>query len=314
MTIDHAPQAMLTPTELKTKLKVEAQQVEDFLAICLQNRDIPSTLHASMDYSLLAGGKRLRPVLCLTVAKLFGNDAQGDSVAKAVMPFATAIECIHTYSLIHDDLPAMDDDDLRRGRPSNHKQFDEATAILAGDGLLTDAFDFMASTVQNLPPANVLQAMQTMARAAGSSGMVGGQALDMEYTGRDNISLDDLRTMHAMKTGALLRASCVSGAQLAGASAHDVDCIARFGAAIGSAFQIVDDILDEIGDEVQLGKPVGSDIEQGKVTYPSLLGIDASRALAQEQVNIAIESLEAFHGDEALFLRSLAQYIVDRVQ
>ncbi|MFI3272765.1 MAG: farnesyl diphosphate synthase [Pseudomonadota bacterium] len=305
---------MLAPAELKAQLKAQAQQVEDFLAMCLEERGIPSRLQESMNYSLLAGGKRLRPVLCLTVASLFGSDVQDDMVTKAVMPFAAAIECIHTYSLIHDDLPAMDDDDLRRGKPSNHKQFDEATAILAGDGLLTDAFDFMASVAQNIPAANVLKAIQTMACAAGSSGMVGGQALDMEYTGRNDISLHDLRTMHAMKTGALLRASCVSGAELAGASAADVDCIARFGAAIGSAFQIVDDILDEIGDEAQLGKPVGSDIAQGKVTYPSLLGIDASRALAQEQVDIAMESLAAFKGSDALFLRSLAQYIVDRVQ
>ncbi len=308
MTASQNSQAMLAPAELKAQLKAQAQQVEDFLAICLQSRGIPSRLHESMNYSLLAGGKRLRPVLCLTVAALFGAEA------KSVMSFAAAIECIHTYSLIHDDLPAMDDDDLRRGKPSNHKQFDDATAILAGDGLLTDAFDFMASVAQNIPAAHVLKAIQTMARAAGSSGMVGGQALDMEYTGRNDISLDDLRTMHAMKTGALLRASCVSGAELAGASAHDVDCIARFGAAIGSAFQIVDDILDEIGDEAQLGKPVGSDIAQGKVTYPSLLGIEQSRALAQEQVNIAMESLAGFHGPDALFLRSLAQYIVDRVQ
>ncbi len=307
MTTAHAAQNM-TPAELKAKLKAEAQQVEAFLATCLHDRGIPSRLQESMNYSLLAGGKRLRPVLCLTVASLCGADTT------AVMPFAAAIECIHTYSLIHDDLPVMDDDDLRRGKPSNHKQFDEATAILAGDGLLTDAFDFMASTAQNLPAAHVLKALQSMARAAGSSGMVGGQALDMEYTGRDDISLGDLRTMHAMKTGALLRASCVSGAELAGATTHDVQCMARFGAAIGSAFQIVDDILDEIGDEVQLGKPVGSDIEQGKVTYPSLLGIDTSRALAQEQVNIAIANLSTFHGDDALFLRSLAQYIVDRVQ
>lgn len=312
---------------LKSQLKIKAQLVEDFLATCNERRHIPDRLQSAMNYSLLAGGKRLRPVLCLTVAALFGADT------KAVMPFAASIECIHTYSLIHDDLPAMDDDDLRRGKPSNHKQFDEATAILAGDALLTDAFDFMASGfdfltsgfdfmdsgTEHITAAHVLKAIGTMARAAGSAGMVGGQALDMEYTGRNDITLNDLRTMHAMKTGALLQASCVCGAQLAGVTEHDVLCIARFGAAIGSAFQIVDDILDEIGDEAQLGKPVGSDIEQGKVTYPSLLGIEASRNLAQEQVDLAIASLDELQNTtdlvatELSFLRSLAQYIVDRV-
>lgn len=298
---------MATTADLKARLRMQAGRVEGYLATCLAGRGIPARLQRSMEYSLLAGGKRLRPVLCLSTAGMTGLDAA------AVMPFAAAIELIHTYSLIHDDLPAMDDDDLRRGRPSNHRQFDEATAILAGDGLLTDAFDLMASVGSDIPAARVLAALREVSSAAGSSGMVGGQALDMDYTGRDDIDLTALRAMHAMKTGALIRCSCVAGALLGGAGASAVERVAGYGAAIGAAFQIVDDILDETGDEAQLGKPVGSDIEQGKVTYPSLLGIERSRAMAQEQADIAVACLADFEGEDADFLRALAQYIVDRV-
>lgn len=308
---------MLTPSEIKARLRDEAAGVERHLAACLADRGIPARLRAAMEYSLNAGGKRVRPVLCLTTAALFGLPAH------RVMPFAAAIEMIHTYSLIHDDLPAMDDDDLRRGKPSNHKMFDEATAILAGDGLLTDAFDFMAGVGTNtgdegggnasaIPAANVLAALRVVARAAGAPGMVGGQALDMEYTGRAGVTLDEMAAMHAMKTGALLRASCLSGALLAGADADAQARIADYGAHIGAAFQIVDDILDEVGDEAEIGKPVGSDAEQGKTTYPSLLGIERSRALARERADAAIERLAPFSGPDADFLRSLASYIVDR--
>ncbi|WP_035064026.1 polyprenyl synthetase family protein [Nitratidesulfovibrio termitidis] len=309
---------MLTPSEIKARLRDAAAGVERYLAACLANRGIPARLRASMEYSLNAGGKRVRPVLCLTAAALFGLPAE------RVMPFAAAIEMIHTYSLIHDDLPAMDDDDLRRGKPSNHKMFDEATAILAGDGLLTDAFDFMAGVgagvggsaadgdTAAIPAANVLAALRAVARAAGAPGMVGGQALDMEYTGRTGVTLDEMAAMHAMKTGALLRASCLSGALLAGADADAQARIGDYGAHIGAAFQIVDDILDEVGDEAEIGKPVGSDAEQGKTTYPSLLGVERSRTLARERADAAIERLSPYTGPDADFLRSLASYIVDR--
>ncbi|MBZ2171514.1 polyprenyl synthetase family protein [Nitratidesulfovibrio sp. SRB-5] len=311
---------MLTPSEIKTRLRDAAAGVERYLAACLADRGIPARLRASMEYSLNAGGKRVRPVLCLTTAALFGLPTE------RVMPFAAAIEMIHTYSLIHDDLPAMDDDDLRRGKPSNHKMFDEATAILAGDGLLTDAFDFMAGVGAGvaaaagdenggnaaIPAANVLAALRAVARAAGASGMVGGQGLDMEYTGRTGVTLEEMAAMHAMKTGALLRASCLSGALLAGADADAQARIADYGAHIGAAFQIVDDILDEVGDEAEIGKPVGSDAEQGKTTYPSLLGVERSRALAHERADAAIERLSPYTGPDADFLRSLASYIVDR--
>ncbi|NHZ47215.1 polyprenyl synthetase family protein [Nitratidesulfovibrio liaohensis] len=311
---------MLTPSEIKARLRDAAAGVERYLAACLADRGIPARLRASMEYSLNAGGKRVRPVLCLTTAALFGLPVE------RVMPFAAAIEMIHTYSLIHDDLPAMDDDDLRRGKPSNHRMFDEATAILAGDGLLTDAFDFMAGVGAGvgaaagdenaanavIPAANVLAALRVVARAAGAPGMVGGQALDMEYTGRTGVTLDEMAAMHAMKTGALLRASCLSGALLADADADALARIADYGAHIGAAFQIVDDILDEVGDEAEIGKPVGSDAEQGKTTYPSLLGVERSRALARERADAAIERLSPYTGPDADFLRSLASYIVDR--
>ena len=296
-------------SEVKKLLKEEASRVEQWLGGALGTKKIPEGLRGAMEYSLLGGGKRIRPVLCLICARLFGLDSQ------KAMPFAGALECIHTYSLIHDDLPAMDDDDLRRGKPSNHKQFDEATAILAGDALLTDAFAFMASVGESggIPPSRVLKALLEIASAAGSPGMVGGQFLDMRYTGRGDIGLEQLAAMHALKTGALLRAACVSGAVLAGASDTDLAAIAKYGEAVGSAFQIADDILDETGNQEDLGKPVGSDAAQNKVTYPSLLGIEASRSMAGKRAQEAVRALSSFEGDAATLLRGLAAYIVNRV-
>jgi len=298
---------MMSVQEFKSVLMGEARYVENYLTHCLKGRYIPERLLNSMEYSLLAGGKRIRPILCLAVAAMLGANKEH------VLPFASAIECIHSYSLIHDDLPAMDDDDLRRGKPSNHKAFDEATAILAGDGLLTEAFVLMTEVAVNVPAAQVLSAITTMGVAAGSGGMVGGQQLDMDFTGRDDVSLEELQGMHAMKTGALLRASCECGAILGGANEDVQKRIRTYGANVGAAFQIVDDILDETGTEEELGKPVGSDIEQGKNTYPSMLGIDKSRELAQQLVDDAVTQLDGFEGTEAQFLRKLAQYIVDRV-
>ena len=271
---------MMSGEEMKALLLRRARMVEEFLPSCVGG-DMPPRLRDSMLYSLQAGGKRLRPVLCLSCAALFGL---AESV---VLPFAAAIEMIHTYSLIHDDLPAMDDDDLRRGKPSNHKAFDEATAILAGDGLLTDAFGRM--TTVDLPASRVLAAVGEMARAAGSTGMVGGQEWDMIYTGS------------------------VCGALLAGAESIELQRISRYGAALGVAFQIADDILDVVSDTETLGKPAGSDAEHGKNTYPSLVGLDESRRLAQEQARHAQEAIASFHGPEAEFLRALALYTVTRV-
>ncbi len=300
---------------VKARLKSEAAKIEAYLAVCLDSLDnLPAGLREAMSYSLLAGGKRLRPALCLAFARAFGP--AGRDMSAAVLPFAAAIECIHTYSLIHDDLPAMDDDDMRRGRPSNHKQFDEATAILAGDALLTDAFYFMASVgsgADALPPDRVLAAIAVMAGAAGGPGMVGGQFLDMAYTNGAPPDLAKLRAMHALKTGALLRASCLTGAILAGADSAAQAAVAAYGAAVGSAFQIMDDVLDETGNASVLGKPVGSDAANAKTTYPSLLGIEKSLALAREEVEKAISALPRA-GEETAFLHGLARYVVDREQ
>ena len=296
---------------IKEQLAARAAAVEDFLALCLRDRGIPDRLLKSMEYSLLAGGKRLRPVLVLSWAGLLG----GEGITDKVMPFAASLECIHTYSLIHDDLPAMDDDDLRRGKPSNHMQFGEATAILAGDGLLTEAFGLMsaASIVKGLPADRVLRALYVLATAAGAGGMVGGQAVDMEFTGRTDVPLEELRAMHAMKTGALITAACECGAILAGAADTDVDNAREFGRNIGVAFQIVDDVLDVISDTETLGKPAGSDEAMGKSTYPALMGLDKSKKLAGEYVDEALKRLSGYYGAEQEFLWQLARYIVDRV-
>ncbi|WP_297670718.1 polyprenyl synthetase family protein [uncultured Desulfovibrio sp.] len=295
---------MMPADDMKALLRDRGRDVEAFLTTCLDGRDMPPRLRESMLYSLLAGGKRLRPVLCMSTAALCGLEAQ------RALPFAAAIEMIHTYSLIHDDLPAMDDDDLRRGRPSNHKAFDEATAILAGDGLLTDAFLTMCRTA--LPPERVLAAVAELALAAGSSGMVGGQEWDMLYTGGPAVDLERLRGMHAMKTGALLRASCVCGALLAGAESAAREAVAAYGAALGVAFQIADDILDVVADTATLGKPAGSDAAQGKNTYPALVGLEKSRELARAQADAACAALAGFDGREAEFLRALAEYTITR--
>ncbi len=316
---------VLAPQNLKVLLKEKGSYVEKWLATCLKAHAmnncqghsvppfLPSSLREAMEYSLMAGGKRLRPVLCLTTAALCGL------AQDKVLSFACAIEMIHTYSLIHDDLPAMDDDDLRRGKPSSHKQFGEAMAILAGDALLTDAFAFMTSvssccSTGAVPAEHALRALAYVARAAGSHGMVGGQVLDMKYTGEKDVNLEKLRTMHAMKTGALIQASCVSGALLGGAELATVQALETYGAALGTAFQIADDILDVTADTATLGKPAGSDVEQGKNTYPSLVGLEKSRALALEQKELALQSLQDFAGEEAAFLRGLASYVVTRSQ
>ena len=289
---------------MKAYLSELSGEVDRFLAGCLKRQDVPEILVQAMEYSLLAGGKRLRPALCLVWAEMSGEGRE------RVMPAAAALECIHTYSLIHDDLPAMDDDDLRRGKPSSHKQFGEAMAILAGDALLTEAFGLLFSCT--VPAERILAAGQELVLAAGPGGMVGGQVLDMQWTGRGAVDVPDLSRMQELKTGAMIRASCVCGAILGGAEKPDITRAAEYGAHVGRAFQITDDILDVIGDEQILGKPVGSDQESGKVTYPSLIGLDASRDLARNHTDQALESLRGYTGIQAQFLRDLAEYILIR--
>jgi geranylgeranyl diphosphate synthase type II len=257
----------------------------------------PPRLVEAMAYSLFAGGKRLRPGLALGACEMLSGD---DSPA---LPAACAIEMIHTYSLIHDDLPAMDDDDLRRGQPTCHVKFGESTAILAGDTLMTMAFDVLAET-------NRTDVIREIARASGVNGMAGGQILDLEAEDTP-VDLAGLQAIHRLKTGALIRCSVRLGAMLGGAGPDALDAITRYGEAIGLAFQIADDVLDVIGTEAAIGKPVGSDVRSHKSTYPALVGIEESQHLAQAAVDEALAALGEF-GGEADNLRALARYIIER--
>ena len=257
----------------------------------------PASLREAVCYSLFAEGKRLRPALALGAAEIVSGD---DAVA---MPLACAIEMIHTYSLIHDDLPAMDDDDLRRGKPALHKALGEAMAILAGDALLTMAFDVLAE-------ANDTRVVREVARAAGVAGMVGGQVLDLESEGK-RLDLDGLRRIHSCKTAALIGVSVRGGAILAGAPETQLDALTHFAEHTGLAFQIADDILDVVGAEDLLGKPTGRDAAKEKATYPAMLGLDRARELADEAVDAAIVALSPF-GPEADTFRKLARFIVER--
>jgi geranylgeranyl diphosphate synthase type II len=259
-----------------------------------------------MRYSLFAGGKRLRPILMIAASEAVGGTAQ------QVMHAACAMEMIHTYSLVHDDLPAMDDDDFRRGRPTNHIAYGEATAILAGDALLTEAFRLLADTDANLtiPPATALRVIELVARYSGSQGMVGGQIVDMESEGKE-IDFPTLEYIHTHKTGGLILASVQVGALLGGGDEEQLAALTRFGGAAGLAFQIADDILDVVGDRAELGKNVGSDQARGKATYPALLGLAEARQRARELCDIAVESLTPL-GAAAETLQVLARYIVDR--
>jgi geranylgeranyl diphosphate synthase type II len=266
----------------------------------------PPVIFQAIRYSLLAGGKRIRPILCLAAAEVVGGKAE------AVLPAACALEMIHTYSLIHDDLPAMDNDDFRRGRPTSHKVFGEDIAILAGDALLTEAFRLLTSreNMPGIPPERLLDVSCEIAEAAGHRGMVGGQVLDIRAEGEE-VGLETLYAIHRRKTGALLRVSIRAGAILAGAGEEALAALSDYGGKIGLAFQIADDILNVEGDPLLLGKGTGSDAARGKVTFPALMGIDASRAQAEELVMDAIASLASFD-DRAAQLRAIAQYILER--
>jgi len=289
--------------DMNTFLSEKAREVERALESYLDTwTNAPDTLREAARYSLFAGGKRLRPALALGAAEMVcGNDA-------AAMPAACALEMIHTYSLIHDDLPAMDNDDLRRGKPTLHNVTDEATAILAGDALLTMAFHILARDAALNPAA--IQVVAEIAEAAGAWGMVGGQVLDMAHEGQ-RIDVGSLRRTHALKTGALIRTAVRVGALLAGADAKIVEALTHYGEAIGLAFQITDDILDVTGSEEAIGKPVGSDAANEKATYPSLVGLERARRLADEAAQQALDALEGF-GSEADLFRALAKFIVNR--
>lgn len=266
---------------------------------------LDDTLRASMAYSLMAGGKRLRPVLLMAAADAVGADGT------KFLPVACALEMIHTYSLIHDDLPAMDNDDLRRGKPTNHVVYGEGIAILAGDALLTLAFTVILRQ-KAVPAEALLRVVDEISRAAGAEGMVGGQVLDLEAENRQ-ISMEELRRVHTGKTGALFRAALRSGAILAGASEEQMFALTTYADHFGLAFQITDDILDVIGNAEEIGKPVGSDEKNHKSTYVTLTSLEMAQELARRTVAEAEAALSVF-GQEAAFLRELVAYLVNRKQ
>jgi len=268
---------------------------------CFDN--LQRLIYEAMNYSLMAGGKRLRPVLLLEFCRMFSGSST------VAVPFACAIEMIHTYSLIHDDLPAMDNDDLRRGKPTNHIVFGEANAILAGDALLTKAFEITASAVVE-NTASQLRAISVLASSAGADGMVGGQVVDIESENKE-ISIEVLKYIHRLKTGALIRASCEIGAILGGATDEELKTVVRFAENLGVAFQIRDDILDVTGDGEKLGKPIGSDEKCNKNTYVSLLGLDTARKLCEEYSEVACEALGRLDCDTA-FLQEMTKLLVGR--
>jgi geranylgeranyl diphosphate synthase, type II len=290
--------------DLDRYLNERKTMVETALAAHLDRCEgAPATLRDAMSYSLLAGGKRLRPILALAACEAVG--ARPEEAIDA----ACAVEFVHTYSLIHDDLPAMDDDDFRRGRPTSHKKFGEAVAILAGDALCAEAFRVAAQNRKGREE-RVADVVYELARASGAVGMVGGQVIDIEATGK-KITVDELETLHRAKTGELLLVAVRAGARMGGADATAMERLTAYGRALGLAFQIVDDVLDITSDLSTLGKDPGSDREAGKTTFVDLLGIDGARARAQAVMDEGIVALAPF-GARADALRALGRYTVER--
>ena len=289
-------------------LEAARQQVEAALDGSL-GPERPESLREAMRYSLMAGGKRLRPILCLAACELAGGSRE------QAMPTAVALEMVHTMSLIHDDLPAMDNDDLRRGRPTNHKVYGEANAILAGDALLTRAFEMVALRSPGVPAERMLAVVGELSLASGAPGLVGGQVVDLECEGRQ-VDLDTLEYIHLHKTGALLRACVLSGALIAGASEPLLAALTTYARGIGLAFQIIDDILDVTASSEVLGKTAGKDLTADKTTYPKLLGLEESRRRADALVAEAKEALAPWSAgagaDRAAPLLALADYITSR--
>jgi len=300
---------MTSPTDttfdLKTYLRDRQQRVEAALNASVPT-GYPETVYEAMRYSLLAGGKRLRPILCLATCELLGG------VESMAMPTACALEMIHTMSLIHDDLPAMDNDDYRRGKLTNHKVYGEDVAILAGDALLTYAFEYVATQTQNVPAEYTLRVIANLSKAVGAEGLVGGQIVDLASEGVTDISLDTLNYIHTHKTGALLRVSVTSGAILAGADEAQVAILSQYANHIGLAFQIIDDILDITATSEELGKSAGKDVAAHKATYPSIWGLEESKQQAQTLVTTAKADVLDSFGTAAQPLVALADFIVDR--
>ncbi|MGN7326396.1 polyprenyl synthetase family protein [Bacillus pumilus] len=296
---------MLVTSNLNEFLTTRKQTIEDYLFTYVQELTIPKDLKSSMLYSLKAGGKRLRPVLVLALLNAYGKNEEDG------IPVGCAVEMIHTYSLIHDDLPCMDDDDLRRGKPTNHKVYGEATAVLAGDALLTESFRLITSQLSsNVSADKKLRIVDELVKSAGALGMVGGQFDDMEAE-QKQVSLAELEYIHARKTGKLLTFSVAAGAMLAGASDDDIEKLREFSYHIGIAFQIRDDILDLEGSEEKIGKRVGSDTANEKSTYPSLLTLSGAKEKLDEHITRAKEIVSNLQLEQQL-LHGLCDLIASR--
>lgn len=308
------------PTKkLMTELKLKQEDIKPFkeelasLAATIDQQlkkilppisTAPSKIHEAMTYSIFAGGKRIRPILCLQTAKLFSA-----SLPQDIFIPACVLEMVHTYSLIHDDLPCMDDDDLRRGQPTNHKKFGEAFAVLAGDALLTYAFECLSTKIRE--PAKAIKTIQALSKALGTKGMIGGQVLDIQGETQSEPTIKDVEQIHNWKTGALLQSSMVLGAIMADAPEHDIEKIKKIGLLFGRLFQITDDILDIESSSKTLGKTVNKDIDSNKVTYPRIIGLEKSKALASQlaqEINTELSS----YGGKSFFLKTLVDYMVIR--
>ena len=292
--------------DLSAYLLTRKQWVDKALAALFEPPSLPEKLFEAMTYSLTAGGKRIRPILMMGAYEIFGENGRD------ILPFACAMEMVHTYSLIHDDLPAMDDDDLRRGKPTCHKVFGDALAILAGDGLLTEAFALLTrdGTTPEWPAETRLRVVRELAQAAGAGGMVGGQAMDI-LSEHQPVDLETVRFIHTHKTGAMIRAAVRIGAILGNADADSLTALTRYGEKIGMAFQIVDDILDVEGDTAVLGKAAGADDKLEKATYPHVAGMEAAKREARQLIAVAHQSLEGF-GEKATPLNAIADLILER--
>ena len=289
--------------EITRQLRADQTRIEEALAAYAARWPAYGALRDAMSYSLLSGGKRIRPALTLAVCRLFGGREED------ALPFACALEMVHTYSLIHDDLPCMDDDDFRRGRPTNHKVFGEANAVLAGDGLLTAAFAVLAEAP--LPPERICQGVTTLAQAAGPAGMVGGQVLDLLGEGQ-SLTEEEITRIENLKTGCMIEAAARLGAIAAGSTPQEEAAAADYARKLGLAFQVRDDLLDVVGDEAEFGKPIGSDLANGKSTFAALKGVAACEAWVDELTQEAIAYLNPFPGKE--YLCGLARVLAGRTK
>ncbi|XP_047939649.1 heterodimeric geranylgeranyl pyrophosphate synthase large subunit 1, chloroplastic-like [Salvia hispanica] len=286
-------------------MEEKAARVERALDASVPLRE-PRLVHEAMRYSLLAGGKRVRPILCLAACELVGGPE------RAAMPSACAVEMVHTMSLIHDDLPCMDDDDLRRGRPTSHRAFGEAVAVLAGDALLSLSFEHVASATPGVSPDRVVRAIAELGRSVGSEGLVGGQVADISSEGVSGVGLEQLEYIHLHKTAVLLEAAVVMGAIVGGAGDEAVERLRKFARRVGLLFQVVDDILDVTKSSEELGKTAGKDVATDKATYPKLMGLERSREFAEELKREAYEQMAVFDEAKAAPLLALADFIAYR--